>query len=304
MSQPLLSAPASAPVSSPVLLAILCYAFWGFAPLTYLPLDHYGAGPLEIMAHRSVWALLCSGLLVWMTHQIPDVLRILSQPKVALTLCGSALLIALNWGVFVWAVTNKHMIESALGYYLNPLLNMAAGAVLFRERLDNFGKTAIGLAVIGVAIQAFALGHIPYISLTLALTFAAYGIIRKQLEVSALSGLFVECLFLAVPSVAFLLWFEGTGQGHFFGSPIHMFWFVLTGPVTVLPLFLFAYVARRLPLSTMGFIQFLAPTIAFCIGLALGEPFSVLRGVSFVFIWVGALVFAFGAWRRFRALRI
>jgi len=298
-----MSSPSVSSQASPVFLATVCYIVWGFAPLAYLPLAHYGAGPVEIMAHRSVWALLCAGGLVWVTRQGPEVRRLLSQPRVALTLCASATLIALNWGVFVWAVTNGHMLESALGYYLNPLLNMAAGAVLFRERLDGFGKAAIALAVIGVAIQTVALGHMPYISLTLALTFAAYGIIRKQLEVSALGGLFVECLVLVVPSLAYLLWSEGAGQGHFLGGPVHMFWFILTGPVTVLPLFLFAYVARRLPLSTMGFIQFLAPTIAFGIGLAMGEPFSILRGVSFAIIWLGAGVFAFGAWRRFRQIR-
>ncbi|MDC7685232.1 EamA family transporter RarD [Asticcacaulis sp. BYS171W] len=290
--------------ASPIGLAVLCYAVWGFAPLIYLPMKHFGAEPLEIMAHRSLWAVLWSGGLVLITKQFPEVVRIFLNPKVALTLLIAALMIAINWGVFVWAVTHGHTIESALGYYLNPLINMAAGALLFKERLDNWGKAAIGLAVVGVGVQAAALGHVPYIALTLAVSFATYGIIRKQLAVSALAGLFVECVFLFIPSIVYLVWFEGQGAGHFFDAPMNAFWFALTGPVTVLPLFLFSYVARRLPLSTMGFIQFLAPTIAFFIGLFQGEPFTPLRALSFVFIWGGALVFAFGAWRRAKAMRV
>lgn len=298
------AAPSPSFFASPIGLAILCYAVWGFAPLVYLPMKDFGAEALEIMAHRSVWALIWSGGLVLITRQFPEVLTIFRTPKVALTLLVAALMIAINWGVFVWAVTNHHTIESALGYYLNPLLNMAAGAILFKERLDNWGKAAIGLAIVGVGIQALALGHVPYIALTLALSFATYGIIRKQLAVSALAGLFVECVFLFVPSIIYLVWFEGTGQGHFFGGLSHAFWFALTGPVTVLPLFLFSYVARRLPLSTMGFIQFMAPTIAFMIGLFQGELFTPLRALSFAFIWFGAGVFAFGAWRRARQMRV
>ncbi|MFT3998071.1 MAG: EamA family transporter RarD [Asticcacaulis sp.] len=298
------ASPAPSFFASPIGLAVVCYAVWGFAPLVYLPMKDFGAEPLEIMAHRSVWALLWSGGLVLITKQFPEVLSILRTPKTALTLLIAALMIAINWSVFVWAVTNHHTIESALGYYLNPLLNMAAGAILFKERLDNWGKGAIGLAIVGVAIQALALGHVPYVALTLALSFATYGIIRKQLAVSALAGLCVECIFLFVPSIIYLVWFEGAGLGHFFDAPMNAFWFALTGPVTVLPLFLFAYVARRLPLSTMGFIQFMAPTIAFMIGLFQGEPFTPMRALSFVFIWTGAGVFAFGAWRRAKAMRV
>eukprot|EP01042_Synura_sphagnicola_P015969 gene15969-20230_t len=200
----------------------------------------------------------------------------------------TSVLVATNWGVYVWAVTNGHTIESALGYYLNPLLNMAAGAVLFRERLDKWGKGAIALAAVGVVIQAVAIGHVPWIALTLAGTFGSYGILRKHLPVNALAGLFIECAYLFAPALIYILWIETHGKGHFM-APDHAFWFMMTGPVTVLPLTLFSYVAKRLPLSTMGFIQFIGPTTTFAIGLFQGEVFTVLRGVSFAFIWVGAL---------------
>lgn len=295
---------ATSPLSSPITLAVACYAIWGFVPLFYIPIHAFGGGALEIIGHRSVWALLGAMALVVITRQVPEILSILRQPKLLLWLLISGLMVGLNWGIFVWAVTNGHTIESSLGYYLNPLLNMAVGAMFFKERLDNWGKTAIGAAVIGVLVQALALGHIPYVALSLAVSFAAYGIIRKQLPVNALPGLTIECVFLFIPGLIYLVWLERSGGGHFFTAPTNALWFIMTGPITVLPLTLFSFVARRLPLSTMGFIQFISPTIAFCIGLFQGEPFTWLRGVSFLFIWGGAAVFAFGAWRRLRAVKV
>lgn len=288
--------------ASPILLAVLCYTAWGFAPLIYVPIAAFGGSSLEIIGQRSVWALIWALGLILVTRQFPEVWAILKQPRLLGILLVSSLMIAINWGVFVWAVTHGHTIESSLGYYLNPLLNMAAGAVFFRERLDGYGKAAIGAAVIGVLIQAVAIGHIPWVALILAFSFATYGIIRKQVAVNALPGLFVECLYLFPVALVILVPFEQSGQGHFFLSPMNAFWFAMTGPITVLPLALFSFVARRLPLSTIGFIQFIAPTIAFCIGLSQGELFTPLRALSFAFIWGGAAIFAFGAWRRLRAV--
>src|SRR5690606_16584787 len=191
-------------------------------------------------------------------------------------------------------------LDASLGYYLNPLLNMAAGAWLFRERIDRWGGAAIALAAVGVTLQAVALGHPPWISLVLAFSFAAYGVIRKRVEADAQSGLFVECLILAPLGLIWVLAIQADGSGHFLDSAASVFWLLAAGPATVLPLALFAWAARRMPLSTMGFLQFLAPTLVFVIGVAQGEPFGWLRGVSFAFIWIGAMVFAAGAWRRSR----
>ena len=293
----------SMPAASPVLLAILCYGAWGFAPLAYMPIHAFGGGAIEIIGQRAVWALVWAGGLVFFARQFPEVLSVMKAPRLMALLLVSCVMVATNWGVFVWAVTNGHTIESSLGYYLNPLLNMAAGALFFRERLDNYGKTAIGLAIAGVLIQAVAIGHVPWIALILAVSFAAYGIIRKQIPVNPLPGLFIECLYLFPVALAYLVWFEHAGQGHFFRSPGNAFWFLLTGPVTVLPLALFSFVARRLPLSTLGFVQFISPTITFFIGLLQGEPFTPVRAVSFLIIWSGAAVFAFGAWRRLKAIK-
>jgi len=291
----------NAALASPPLLAVACYVIWGIVPLFYAPIHAFGAGAIEIIAHRSFWSLIWAGGLVLMLRQTAEVRAALANARLRWMLLVTSALVATNWGIYVWAVTNGHTLESALGYYLNPLLNMAAGALIFRERLDGWGKAAIGLTVAGVAIQTAAIGHVPWIALSLALSFGLYGILRKQMHVPALAGLLIETAYQFIPAALYLIWFERTGQGHFF-APSHAFWLMLTGPVTVLPLVLFAYVARRLALSTMGFIQFLGPTLTFFIGLWQGEAFNTARLVSFAFIWLGAGVFAFGAWRRLKAI--
>ncbi|HVZ28940.1 MAG TPA: EamA family transporter RarD [Asticcacaulis sp.] len=289
---------------SPVWLAATCYFIWGIVPLFYVPIHAFGAGAIEIIAHRSLWAAVWAGGAVFAAKQWPDVIGALRVPYVRWMLLLSSLLVAINWGVYVWSVTSGHTIDAALGYYLMPLLNMAAGAALFRERVDNWGKAAIGLAAVGVAIETFAIGHLPWIALAVAVSFGGYGIVRKHLPVNALAGLFIETAYLFLPALIYVSWYEMHGHGHFFRAPGNAVWLMLTGPVTVLPLVLFSYAAKRLPLSTLGFIQFIGPTLTFAIGLAQGEPFSVTSGVSFAFIWLGAAVFAFGAWRRLRVVKV
>jgi chloramphenicol-sensitive protein RarD len=214
----------------------------------------------------------------------------------------SAALIATNWCVFIWAVTSGRVLESSLGYYITPLINMAAGVVLFRERMDKIGMAAIALAVLGVAIQAVALGELPWVSLVLGFSFGAYGIVRKQMTADAQTGLFIECLFLAIPSLVYAIWLANQGQGHFGATTQATLWLIAAGPITAAPLVLFSWAARRIPLSAMGFLQFIAPTMSFAIGVLQGEAFTPLRAVSFAFIWGGAAVFAWGAWTRSRTM--
>lgn len=283
-----------------LIAAVACYSFWGLVPVFFLVLGALGPEAWEIMAHRTVWAVPAALLLVAAGGQAPEVARVLREPRTMAWLLLSAVLISLNWLAFTWSVTNGRILESSLGYYLNPLLNMAAGAFLFRERMDGFGKWAIGLAAIGVAVQAWAIGHVPVVALTVAFTFCAYGIVRKRVRAEAQTGLFVECLFILPFSLAYLFWLERIGGGHFLDGVVRPAMLALGGPVTAIPLVLFAWSARRLPYSTMGFLQFLAPTISFCVGVISGEAFTPLVAVSFGFIWAGAAVFAYGAWRRLR----
>lgn len=204
--------------------------------------------------------------------------------------------------MFVWAVDHGHNLDASLGYYINPLMNMAAGALFFRERISRAGVVAIGLAAVGVVLQGVATGHLPLIAIFLASTFWIYGLIRKQIDAEAQAGLFVECLIIMGPGIAYAIWRWRSGGGVFGHTPSGTLLMMLAGPVTVAPLALFSWTARRLPLSVIGFLQFISPTMGFALGAWLGEPLTRLRLVSFAFIWAGGVVFAAGSWlgqRRF-----
>ena len=292
MAKPIISAPLGA--------GLACYLIWGFVPLAFQAIGRLGVGPWEILAHRTLWGAPTALVFVLMAGQWKQVVGVFSNPRLLAGLLLSSALIAVNWSVFIWAVNSGHVLESSLGYYITPLINMAAGVLLFRERMDRIGMAAIALAVLGVAIQAVALGELPWVSLVLGFSFGAYGIVRKQMTADAQTGLFIECLLLAIPSLFYAIWLGGQGQGHFGATTPATLWLIAAGPITAAPLVLFSWAARRIPLSYMGFLQFIAPTISFAIGLAEGEAFTPLRALSFVFIWGGAMTFALGAWRRAR----
>ncbi|MFC0633756.1 EamA family transporter RarD [Brevundimonas balnearis] len=285
------------------LSALGCYVIWGLMPLLFMGQAAQGFTALEILAYRALFAAPFALALVWLARQGGQVRAALAQPRTLAWLLLSTLLIAVNWGVYVWATTNQATLEASLGYYINPLLNMVVGLWLFRERIDRWGWVAIGLAAVGVLFQALALGRPPWISLILAFSFGAYGVIRKRVPVEAQSGLFIECLILVPFGLAYVGWLTASGGGHALDGAASLAWALANGPATVIPLALFAFSARRLPLSTIGFIQFLAPTLQFCVGVLAGEAFTPLRGISFAFIWGGALVFALAAWRRSRLAR-
>ena len=286
-----------------LLSAFGCYVLWGVMPLLFMGQAAVGFDAFEILAHRALWAVAVAGLLVWLARQGGQVRAVLTSPKTLAWLAFSTVLIGINWGVYVWATTHGATLEASLGYYINPLLNMVVGLWLFREKIDRWGWIAIGLAAVGVAFQALALGRPPWISIILAISFATYGVIRKRVPIDAQAGLLVECLLLAPFGLAWVLWLQHSGAGAGFDSPGNTLWALANGPATVLPLALFAWSARRLPLSTIGFIQFLAPTLQFMVGVWAGEALTPLRVMSFAFIWGGAGVFAAAAVFRVRAAR-
>jgi chloramphenicol-sensitive protein RarD len=280
--------------------AIVCYLIWGVIPLVFQVMGHLGMSPAEILANRTVWAVPMALLFVLLARQGGEVMAVLRKPKTLAWLVLSSLLIAGNWGIYIWAVNSGRVLETALGYYINPLLGMAAGALIFNEKIDRLGYVAIGLAVAGVAVQAVAAGGLPIVSLALAVSFGGYGIVRKRVAASAQTGLLIECLVLAVFGAAYVLWLQHTDAGHFGKSLPATAWLLACGPFTAVPLVLFSWAARRIPLSSLAFLQFLGPTSGFVIGVAQGEPFTPLRAASFLFIWGGAVVFAVAAWRRSR----
>ena len=288
--------------ATPLVAGIVCYLIWGFVPLVFQAMGRLGMGSWEILAHRSVWGAPTALLFVLMAGQGAQVIAVFRNPRLLRGLCLSALLIGSNWALYVWAVNSGRVLETSLGYYLTPLLNMAAGVVFFKERMDRVAVGAMVLASIGVVIQALAVGHLPWVSLILAVSFGGYGIVRKQIAADAQTGLFIECLILALPGMVYALWLPSTGGAHFGLTPTDTLWLLAAGPITAVPLVLFSWAARRIPLSTIGFLQFIGPTIAFAIGVQEGEAFTPLRALSFVFIWSGAGVYALGAWLRMRRL--
>ena len=279
-----------------------CYLIWGFVPLYFQAINALGVGAWEILAHRIVWSIPTALLFVWLAKQGGQALAVLRNPRTLAWLLLSSVLIAANWVVFIWSVTSGRLLEASLGYYINPLVSMAAGALIFRERIERTGYIAIGLALAGVALQAAALGQLPWVSLVLALSFGGYGVVRKQVAADAQTGFLLETLLVGAVAGAYIVWLTSQGGSHF-GDPVAAAWLIAAGPITAVPLVLFSWAARRVPLSTMGFLQFMSPTISFFIGLAQGEPFTPLRALSFAFIWGGAAVFLYGAWRA-RAARL
>jgi chloramphenicol-sensitive protein RarD len=279
---------------------VLCYLIWGFVPLAFQAMGRLGIAPWEILAHRALWGVPAALALVLIARQGRQVLRVLTDLRLMIWLTLSAALIAANWAIYVAAVNSGHVLEGSFGYYITPLINMASGALFFRERMDRIGLVAIALAGVGVVFQGLALGHLPWVSLALALSFGGYGMVRKLAAVDAQAGLLIECLVLAVPSLAYLVWLGD--QGHFFVSTPAALWLIAAGPLTAIPLALFAWTARRVPMITLGFLQFLGSTIGFGIGIAQRETFTTLHAVSFAFIWTGAMVFVWGAWLRSRRI--
>lgn len=281
-----------------------CYTIWGLFPIYMHALGSAGVSPLEITAQRTAWALLWAAGLVLLARKGTELGRVLREPRTLGLLLASSLLIGVNWLLYVIAVNSGRTLEASLGYYINPLMNMAAGALFFRERIDKFGLTAIALAAVGVAVQTAAVGHPPLLSIGLAISFCGYGLIRKQVRADAQTGLLVETAILGLPALAYVIWLQRQGLGHFGADAWTTILLLCAGPLTVAPLVLFSWAARRLPLVALGFLQFIAPTLQFFVGVASGEAFTPLKAAAFAFIWLGVGVFAFGAWRRTRRLAL
>jgi len=277
------------------LAGFTAYALWGCLALLFMALGAQGVGAWEITAQRCIWALPWAAGLVVLAKRQDEAWAVLRTPRTLLLLVASASLVSVNWSIFVFASTTGHKLDASLGYYINPLLNMAAGAVLFRERISRLGLLAIALAFVGVTLQAVAVGHPPWVALSLATTFWGYGVIKKRVRASPQVGLFVECLVLAPIGLAYMAWIVRQGAAPLGTTPVATLLLLVTGPVTVIPLALFALAMRRLPMSVMGFLQFVMPTLAFIIAVAAGEALTPLTALSFGFIWAGVAVFSAGS---------
>jgi len=280
--------------------AVGAFLIWGLFPLYLKPLSDVPA--MQILAHRIAWCcLLVFAWLAW-RGELGAVRRALADPGTRLRLVASASLISVNCLVYVWAVTNGQVVEASLGYFINPLLNVVLGVMVLHERLNRAQWLAVALAAFGVLYLTVVAGRPPWIALTLAASFGLYGLIRKVVRVEAVPGLATETLLLAPFAAGFLLWAEARGNGSFghAGATIDLL-LVGSGLVTALPLTLFAYGARRIPLSTVGLVQYIGPTLQFLLGvLVFHEAFPPARAIGFAFIWAALALYAADGVRRLR----
>lgn len=281
-----------------ILAAVAAYTMWGLLPIFLIALR--GVSSDQVLVYRILFSVPFGAMILTARSQWPDVRQAMSSPKVMLALLGSSFVIALNWLIYIAAVQAQNIFEASLGYYINPLIYVIAGVVLLGETLTTAQKVAVALATIGVSILTLYGGQFPTVALVLAFSFTAYGYIRKMTPVGAMPGLFIETLILAPVALGYI-WILGPAGEPMFGTGLGVtLMLIAAGPITVLPLLCFAIGARRLPLSTIGFLQFIGPTLQFIIGLIDGEPFTLAHQLCFGCIWLAAGVFAYDAYRRQR----
>lgn len=284
--------------------ALTAYVLWGFLPFFMKAVAHIPAS--EVVAHRIIWSVPLAGLvLIWLgrTSEIKVALR---SPRMIAMATLTAVLITINWGIYVWAIGAGRAIETALGYYINPLFSIFLGAVLLKEKLDRAQIVAIVLAAIAVAILAFDAGGLPWVSLSLCMSWGFYAFCRKALPIGPNQGFFLEVLILSVPAIGYVIWLESTGNGHFGDTGMaDVLWLLSCGLVTAIPLMIYANGAKLLRLSTIGIMQYIAPTMIFIIAVfAFGEPFGTTKLIAFVFIWAALFIYSGSMLRSARARRV
>jgi chloramphenicol-sensitive protein RarD len=286
-----------------LIAATSAFLIWGLLPLYMRALD--SVPPVEIMVHRLLWCCLFTLAILLLKGQLRRVPAILRQPHTAGLLLLSALLISANWLVYVWAVSARHVVEASLGYFVNPLVSVLLGVFVLRERLNGIQWTAVAIAGAGVVWLTLNVGRPPWIALVLAFSFAFYGLVRKRVEVDAITGLTVETLLLAPLAIAFLVWRGGDGAFGAQGGWIDAL-LLASGVFTAVPLMLFAFGVRRVPLATIGLIQYLGPTLQLLIGVWLfGEAFTHVQALGFGLIWGALALYAIdGLWRRRRTAAV
>ena len=292
MSQP--EQTADAEVRSGVILGLLAYTMWGVFPVYFKWIE--SVAPTEVLVHRVVWAVPFGAVIIMARRQWREVLAAFVDRSMLFWLGLAALCISVNWLIYIWAVQNERIFEASLGYYINPLIYVAVGVMAFGERLRPLQITAVVLALIGVSYLTISGGIFPWVALSLAALFTVYGVIRRQVAIGAMPGLFVETTMLFPFALTWLLFLVSGHQASFTAGDTGLsMLLMLGGPITVMPLLLFAISAKRLSLTTIGFMQFLAPTLQFFTGLYYGEELTPAHIVCFGFIWAAVACFSYDA---------
>ncbi|MDD9303517.1 MAG: EamA family transporter RarD [Desulfobacter sp.] len=282
-----------------VLFGLAAFTAWGFLPVYWKQMQAVNA--FEILCHRIVWSCLFLGGIISFQKRWDEVFNIIHNPTALIRLVISGLLIGLNWFIYIWAVNSGRVVETSLGYYINPMINVLLGFLLLGERFSRLQWIAVLLAMTGVIYSLAAYGSLPLFALTLAVTFALYGFSRKKIEAAPIPGLFIETLVLFVPALAYIGFRIGLGTTPFIQETGITLWCLGSGVVTSLPLLWFASAAKRLNLSTIGILQYLAPSIAFVLGVFVyQEPFTRHSLVTFAFIWAGVVLYIRESWKASR----
>ncbi|WP_411819452.1 EamA family transporter RarD [Hyphococcus formosus] len=288
--------PAQSAIRFGLIAGVIAYFIWGIFPIYFKLVGDVSA--TEIMAHRILWSLPFGALILTFRKQWPEVLRALMDKRVLAMLALAATTIAGNWYIYVLAVLEGRVLEASLGYYINPLMYVAAGVFIMGETLRKAQIVAVALAALGVITLTFGAGVFPVTSLILATSFTAYGYIRKTTNVGAMPGLFIEVCLLSPIALIYLIWLIQAGNAAFLTSGLSLdLLLIFAGPVTVIPLMCFALAARRLRLSTLGFLQYIGPTLQFALGLYFGEVFTFYHAICFGLIWIALAIFSFDARR-------
>ena len=283
-----------AEVKSGVILGLLAYTMWGVFPVYFKWID--SVAPTEVLVHRVVWAVPFGALIIMARHQWRDVRAAFVDRSMLFRLGLAALCISVNWLIYIWAVLNEQVLQASLGYYINPLMFVLVSVAFLGERLRRAQIVSVLLAAIGVAYLTVSGGEFPIIAISLAALFTGYGVIRKQVATGAMPGLFVETLLLLPLALAWLIWLMLSGEAAFIAAGRSMSaLLILAGPVTVVPLLLFAIGARQLTLTTIGFMQFIAPTLQFFVGIYFGERLTMPHLICFVCIWTAVAIFSIDA---------
>ncbi|MGM0985050.1 MAG: EamA family transporter RarD [Pseudomonadota bacterium] len=279
-----------------VAFGLTAYITWGCFPLFFALFQ--GVPAFEILLHRVIWSCLFLVGLVTLLGRWSPIRRALAEPKRLGRVLGCALLIALNWGLYIYSVETHHVLQASLGYFMTPLVNVGLGMLVLRERMARLQGVAVGLAGLAITIQLILLGELPWISLVLAFSFGTYGLLRKQVPLDGLSGLFVETLLLLPLALMALGWLSQADLSHFLDNGRTTALLVASGVITALPLLAFAGAARRLRLATLGFLMYLNPTIQFFIALLVfHEPLAPVQLATFVLIWIGLALYSWSAWQ-------
>lgn len=279
---------------------LLAYLIWGFFPLYFRQLS--AVPPMDVLSHRAVWACVFVGVLLTLRARWANVAAILRAPRQLAMLALAALLVGSNWLVFLWAVANQQVVASSLGYFLTPLVNVLLGLLVLKESLNRLEWLSVGLAVAAIGNEIATLGSLPWVSLFLAATFGTYGLVRKQVPVDALSGLWLETLCMLPVCGLYLLLFSPTGMAgfqHFSGFTAALL--IGAGILTAMPLMAFAAATQRLDLATVGMLMYINPTMQFLTAIFIfDEPFQPARLLSFGLIWLGLAVFSVSMWRKLK----